>query len=603
LWDGDGNLYLANIPFDLAESATLTLYVYDSGTGEDPFSGVETVSNTITATGGYTDEAGNQWTPDPQSDSASCVVGGKVEIDKRTILDGVDASNTKTWTFGIYDGPNQTGDSTFLISPLATDTASPGNISVDFGLDDLDRDQTYTICELGLPAGWASFWQVDTDGDGVADTTVLPYNPNESDDPPEDVGNRCYDLTVSAGGTLVFDILNEYPGGNPRTPGYWKNWNRCTGGGQQYTADQNGGYMAGFWLLENVLNPGITGGITWDDLLLLEDAFTFEILVCAVAVDILDQREIGDPGVVGDGVKHSSDAAYTLAMHLLAAQLNFGAGAETCDAALDAALAGEELLDEYDFDGTDDYLLNKYKDRTRKADYAEALELATQLDLYNNGELCDGGTAPPPPEPPTDEPPTVDITSPANGEVIGDGGITVVDSIEIVAAASDDDDVTEVEFLVEGTSIGVDSSSLDGWSATWDLTAVDDGEYTITAIATDTADQTGGDSIVVTVDNVTGLPIYISNLDAVTASGRGGKWDATVTVAVTPVVSNALVSGTWSDGTAGSCPTNSLGQCEITLSGINRNTGSVAFTVDDVSASGYEYEPNGSITAIEITRP
>jgi len=35
---------------------------------------------------------------------------------------------------------------------------------------------------------------VDTDNDGVADTTVIPYNSNSMDDPPEDYGNRCVDF-------------------------------------------------------------------------------------------------------------------------------------------------------------------------------------------------------------------------------------------------------------------------------------------------------------------------------------------------------------------------------------------------------------------------
>jgi hypothetical protein len=611
LYDDEGSLVSANDSFDLAEGATLTFFVYDPGTGPDPnypFSGQSTVDNTINATGSYTDEAGNQWAPDPQSDSASCVVGGKVEIGKRTILYDVDASNEKTWTFGIYYGPNQTGDSTFLNSPLATDTASPGDTLLDFGLGDLDPDLTYTICELGLPAGWASFWQVDTDGDGFADATVIPYNPNESDDPPEDMGNRCYDLTVSAGGTLVFDILNQYPGGGPRTPGYWKNWNRVTGGGQADNADRNGGYLEGFWLLEDVLNPGITGGITWDDI--LSDSFVFAITNAAVAVDILDQREIGELDVVGDKDKRSSDAAYTLAMHLLAAQLNLGAGAESCDAVLDAALAAETLLDEYDFNGEGAYL--RSKGGTRQ-DYADALELADTLDSYNNGNLCDGETTPPPVDS-QDDPPTVSITSPANGEVIGDGGNVPVYSVDITADASDDDSVTQVEFIVEGASIGVDIMSSDGWSVTWDLTAVNDGEYTITAIATDTAEQTGGDSIGVTVDNETGYAMYIGDIDAATTTGKGGKWDATVTMTVDAgfiLLDGAAVSGTWSDGTAGSCTTTGGGQCEITLSSINRNRGSVNFTVDDVSASGYDYDagsnydPDGDSdgTTIVITKP
>ncbi len=431
----------------------------------------------------------------------------------------------------------------------------------------------------------------------------------------------------------MFDILNQYPGGGPRTPGYWKNWNRVTGGGQADNADRNGGWENGFWLLEDVLDPNVGGGIWWDDI--LDDGgdpdppYTSPINNAAVAVDILDQREIGDPDVVGDGVKHSSDAAYTLAMHLLAAQLNFGAGAETCQAALDAALAAEELLDKYDFNGTGDYLLSKYKDRTRndgtgvwdKADYALALELATQLDLYNNGELCDGETAPPPVDSP-DDPPTVSITSPANGDVLGALG-NVPNPISITADASDDNSVTQVEFQVINSDnvpevIFVDTDDSDGWSAIndgWDSTGVADGDYTITATATDTIGQTGSDSIGVTVDNVPDVDppvlgtLYVYDLDATAAPGKRGKWDATVTITIYSdagsMVDFAVVSGTWSDGTIDSCETDGSGQCPITLSNINtRNTDSVTFTVDDVSAIDYVYDPGlNNETTISIASP
>lgn len=226
-------------------------------------------------------------------------------------------------------------------------------------------------------------WMVDTDNDGVADTVVPPYNPNADDPVPADVGNRCFDFgagtsyPVPAGGTLVFEVDNTFPGGEPRTPGYWKNWNTCTGGGQQYTATANSEDIdgdgevegwervaSGWALLDDILNDP---GITWGD---------FTILTCEEGVSILDQRDIIT------GKKMASDAAYTLAMHLLAAQLNFAAGAESCQAALDAAVAAEELLVDIGFDGTGKYL------RPKDAEYQTALELAYTLDQYNNGYVC-----------------------------------------------------------------------------------------------------------------------------------------------------------------------------------------------------------------------
>ena len=53
------------------------------------------------------------------------------------------------------------------------------------------------------------------------------------------------ELPLTPGETLVFEVDNSYPGGEPRTPGYWKNWNACTGGGQYDNAMRNGGGAGG----------------------------------------------------------------------------------------------------------------------------------------------------------------------------------------------------------------------------------------------------------------------------------------------------------------------------------------------------------------------
>ncbi len=96
----------------------------------------------------------------------------------------------------------------------------------------------------------------------------------------------------------------------------------------------------------------------------------------------------------------------------------------------------------------------------------------------------------------TDDPPSVSITNPNDGD-------TVSGTITVEADASDDNGVDQVEFFVDGSSIGVDSDGSDGWSTSWDTTTVGDGDHTVTAEATDTAGQTASDSITVTVDNST----------------------------------------------------------------------------------------------------
>jgi immune inhibitor A len=97
-----------------------------------------------------------------------------------------------------------------------------------------------------------------------------------------------------------------------------------------------------------------------------------------------------------------------------------------------------------------------------------------------------------------DLPPGVTITNPADGA-------TVSGAVNVTAEASDDDGVTQVEFFVDGSSVGVDTT--DPYEASWDTTATDDGDHTITATATDTSDQTASDTIGVLVDNVNDPPV------------------------------------------------------------------------------------------------
>jgi hypothetical protein len=280
---------------------------------------------------------------------------------------------TKDWKFELYLGPDGFGT-----TPIGTSsTLGDADGILDFGGPALRPDTTYTICELGVPAGYTTFWQING-------STVIPYNPNADDPTPEVLGNYCVDfIPTVVGETVHFYVDNQEGGGDPRTPGYWKNWNTCTGGGQAATADANGGWEDGFWLLDDVLNPAIGGGIIWDDI--LSDSFpTFPINSCELAVSILNTKDFSSGKVL------ASDPGYNLAKHLLAAQLNFGAGA--CKPAFnvlgdmdidEVALAAETLLDKYDFDAVGEGISKK-----KKEDAALALQLATILDQYNNDMYC-----------------------------------------------------------------------------------------------------------------------------------------------------------------------------------------------------------------------
>lgn len=196
-----------------------------------------------------------------------------------------------------------------------------------------------------------------------------------------------------------------------------------------------------------------------------------------------------------------------------------------------------------------------------------------------------------------DNPPSVNVTDPGEGATVSGGAVPVA------ATAADDNGVTQVEFFVDGSSIGVDTTA--PYGATWDSSTVADGAHVVSATATDTIGQTSSDGNNVTVDNVADPTIHVGDLDAATTAGRGGKWNATVTIrvhdSVEGLVANATVSGAWSAGTngSGSCVTNVSGQCSIAKSNINRNSSSATFTVTSVThatqayASGDNHDPDG----------
>lgn len=78
----------------------------------------------------------------------------------------------------------------------------------------------------------------------------------------------------------------------------------------------------------------------------------------------------------------ASDAAYTLAMHLMAFELNQAAGAYGCPYAQEAAVEAHDLLIDIGYDGTGGYLKGKGAGALK----ARALELAEILDRYNNND-------------------------------------------------------------------------------------------------------------------------------------------------------------------------------------------------------------------------
>ncbi|GAP69955.1 hypothetical protein BA6E_121408, partial [Bacteroidales bacterium 6E] len=302
---------------------------------------------------------------------------------------------TLTWSFVLYDGSYSES-----ATPIARETTQGVLDGVLFkSAGPLSRYTLYTVCEIGVPAGYGTIWMIDPELDGIF--VAIPYtthpgtdgvfNPNSVDLPPQDLGNRCYEFSGSLLPANIFgnktplalqlQVDNTFPGGDARTPGYWKNWNTCTGGGQQYTAtensvDKNGDGLitafdrvySGWAMLDDIID---LFGITWGE---------FELTTCEDAQKILDNRDL-------DGVNRASDPAYTLAKHLLAYQLNQGAGSYICYDMTPIEDEAVTLLVKINFAGIGDYL--RKTTPATKALASRALELSAILDAYNNNEGCE----------------------------------------------------------------------------------------------------------------------------------------------------------------------------------------------------------------------
>src|SRR2546429_82973 len=105
-------------------------------------------------------------------------------------------------------------------------------------------------------------------------------------------------------------------------------------------------------------------------------------------------------------------------------------------------------------------------------------------------------SAPPPPADTT--PPTVSITSPANGE-------TISGTVPVRASASDNVGVMGVQFFRDGTALGAEDTTAP-YSVSWNTTTVSDGSHTLTAVARDAAGNRSPVSAPVTVTVANGPP-------------------------------------------------------------------------------------------------
>jgi hypothetical protein len=133
-------------------------------------------------------------------------------------------------------------------------------------------------------------------------------------------------------------------------------------------------------------------------------------------------------------------------------------------------------------------------------------------------------------------PPTVSVTAPA-------AGATVTGTVTVTGAASDNVAVASVQFQLDGVSLGNPIAAPGPYSLPWNTAAVSNGSHTLTAIATDTANNTTtSGAIAVTVVN----PLLLLHSDA---SEVNGVSNGSI---VTPTVAPAGFTGTVAANGSGS---------------------------------------------------
>ena len=140
------------------------------------------------------------------------------------------------------------------------------------------------------------------------------------------------------------------------------------------------------------------------------------------------------------------------------------------------------------------------------------------------------------------------------------------------------------------------------------------GTYTIVLTVSDSAGQAVTASRTVTVAPSPPVAIHIGDIDGSTSS-QPKTWNAFATIGVHTATHGAAagttVWGSWDDGTAGSCTTDSSGRCVVGKYDIPRKAPAVTFTITSAAGASFVYaaaanhdldrDSNG--TVIRIRRP
>jgi hypothetical protein len=226
---------------------------------------------------------------------------------------------------------------------------------------------------------------------------------------------------------------------------------------------------------------------------------------------------------------------------------------------------------------------------------------ANRIDRVLNrfGVTVDGGTSPPPQ---LTDVAVSGLSAPASatqGQQVAvgvtlqnAGNQTVAGAFDVTLSDVTDGVTIGTQTVAPGFAVGA-STTLD---FTWNTTGMSLGSHTLQATHS-LSDDNAGNDIRTTAVTVNPPPsgdatMHVGDLDG-DRSSQGRTWTAIVTVVVHDAlhgpVSAATVSGAFSAGGkgAGSCVTGSAGSCTIVKPRLR--SGSVTFTVSNVTRSGLTY--------------
>lgn len=277
-------------------------------------------------------------------------------------VSGAVPSGNQAFTFQLRKDATTTSNGTTLESGIA----NAGNLGVINFATGLESGSTYQLCETVMP-GWSTSLSPFAPGsfmppDGVA------ANPNV------DNSILCINFTPKADdATATFKVDNTPPpGGRALTIGFWKNWASCSGGNQKPVLDQTLAKAEPTGIVVSATSGTYApfGGTLY--LVLHGSTATPNS-----ATDCLKAVRLLNKSTIDKGTKMASDPVFDLAAQLLAAELNYAAGAGKTPTATSAINQAVVLLGKYKFDG-------KSHTSISAADATTMNNLVRTLDDYNN---------------------------------------------------------------------------------------------------------------------------------------------------------------------------------------------------------------------------